>query len=114
LTEEQNGFYAECIFKKNGEYAVVTHVPDELLANEFIKKGFELTRPKIDGKYSTNGNKLTLTVTTCKVGEVDMLKMIKVPTQTGTYSVSKDNKTLTLKYKDYYTGESVTEKYTRK
>ena len=65
LTEEQNGFYAECIFKKNGEYAVVTHVPDELLANEFIKKGFELTRPKIDGKYSTNGNKLTLTVTTC-------------------------------------------------
>ena len=40
--------------------------------------------------------------------------MIKVPTQTGTYSVSKDNKTLTLKYKDYYTGESVTEKYTRK
>ena len=116
LTEEQNGFYAECIFKKNGEYAVVTHVPDELLANEFIKKGFELTRPKIDGKYSTNGNKLTLTVTTCKVGEVDMLKMIKVPTQTGTYFVSKDNKTITLvlKYKDYYTGESVTEKYTRK
>ena len=42
--------------------------------------------------------------------------MIKVPTQTGTYSVSKDNKTITLvlKYKDYYTGESVTEKYTRK
>jgi hypothetical protein len=40
--------------------------------------------------------------------------MVKVNSQTMKYSISKDNKRLTLTYKDFYTGQNVTEKYTRK
>ena len=47
--------------------------------------------------------------------ESEVMKELKAPNQNDvTYSVSSDNKKLTMKFKDYYTGADQTQVYTRK
>ena len=77
------------------------------------RRRLEKTKPKIEGTYSTEGDKIHITATKYVVGEMDLTKYLKVPTQTATYSVSKDKKTLKINMKDYYSGASETQVYTR-
>ena len=113
-TVEQYGAYGMVTYKKNGTFSFGVYIPDEMMRNEdFIRESLEKTRPKIEGTYSTSGNKLSITVTKCALGDRDLSKFLKVPKQTATYSLSKDNNKLTLTLKDYYTGVSETQVYTR-
>lgn len=114
LTEEQMGAYGIATFKNNGEWVIGFHIPDEFIKDEFLRQSYEKTHPQIEGTYTVCGDKVTVIVTKCEVAGMDLAKMVKVNSQTMKYSISKDNKRLTLTYKDFYTGQNVTEKYTRK
>ena len=114
MTEKQAGAYGTITFRKNGTFSMGVYVPEEMMMNsEFVKEAFEKTKPKIEGTYSTEGDKIHITATKYVVGEMDLTKYLKVPTQTATYSVSKDKKTLKINMKDYYSGASETQVYTR-
>ena len=114
MTEKQAGAYGTITFRKNGTFSMGVYVPEEMMMNsEFVKDAFEKTKPKIEGTYSTEGDKIHITATKYVVGEMDLTKYLKVPTQTATYSVSKDKKTLKINMKDYYSGTSETQVYTR-
>ena len=114
LTEEEMGVYGMATFKNNGEWVIGVHFPDNLMKDEFFKQSYEKAHPQIEGTYSVSGDKVNVIVTKCEVAGMDIAKMVKVISQTMKYSISKDNKRLTLTYKDFYTGQNVTEKYTRK
>lgn len=116
LTESYSGFYGQTTFRKNGTFTIGVHYPDEFMNNEFVKSVAAMTMPAIEGTYSTsNGNKLHITVTKYQLAGKDVMKELKAPNQNDvTYSVSSDNKKLTMKFKDYYTGADKTQVYTRK
>ena len=115
LTEKQAGAYGVLVFKKNGTFSMGVDIPNDMKTdNEFAKTVIEMSMPKIEGSYSADGGKVNITVTKYSLGGMDLMSQLKAPKQTATYSVSKDNNTLTIKCKDYYTGISETQVYTRK
>lgn len=114
LSEEHEGFYGETTFKKNGTFTIGVHFPDGL--NELVKSIASMSMPAVEGTYSTSdGNKLHVTVTRYQLAGRDVMSELQAPNQNdATYSVSSDNKKLTIKFKDYYTGADQTQVYTRK
>ena len=113
-TEEQYGAYGTITFKSNGTFSIGLYLPEEMMMNsEFVVEAFAKTWPDIEGTYSTEGNKIHMATTKCFLGEMDLTKYVKAPTQTATYSISKDKKTLKIIMKDIYSGASETQVYTR-
>ena len=114
-TEEQSGAYGTITFRKNGTFSMGVYIPDGMKTdNELVKTAIEMSMPKVEGTYTTDGSKINITVTKYALGGMDLMSQLAAPNQTATYSVSKDNKKLTIKCKDYYSGISETQVYTRK
>jgi len=115
MTEKQAGAYGTITYRKNGTFSMGVYIPDDMKTdNEFVKTVIEMSMPKVEGTYTTDGSKINITVTSYSLGGMDIMSQLKVTNQTATYSVSKDNKKLTIKCKDYYSGISETQVYTRK
>jgi hypothetical protein len=114
MTEKQAGAYGTVTFRKNGTLSMGVYIPEEMkIDNKFIRESIEKSMPIIEGTYTADGSKINVSITKYCLGEVDLTEYLKIPTQTSTYSISKDNKKLTVKFNEFYSGYAETRVYTR-